>query len=59
MLILFYDFLTQYIIPGMMLAFGICLFFLSIPDREGLENYIFCPESDGHDVYRLFCGTYL
>lgn len=41
MLILLYDLLTQYIIPGMMLAFGICLFFLSIPDREGLKNYIF------------------
>lgn len=39
MLILLYDLLTQYIIPRMMLAFGICLFFLSIPDKEGLKNY--------------------
>ncbi len=41
MLIFLYYLATAYIIPGMMLAFGVCLFFLSIPDKDGLKNYIF------------------
>ncbi len=41
MLIFLYNLVAAYIIPGMMLAFGACLFFLSVPDRDGLRNYIF------------------
>ena len=47
MLIFLYNLVTAYIIPGMMLAFGICLFFLSIPEKGGLKNYILARKMTG------------
>lgn len=41
MLIFLYLLLTAYIIPGMMLAFSLCLFFLAVPKKKELKNYIF------------------
>lgn len=41
MLIYIYNFLASYVIPGMMLAYGVCLFFLFVPDKEELRNYVF------------------
>ncbi len=35
-----YNLLAAYLTPGMMLAFGICLFFLSVPRSEGLRSYV-------------------
>ncbi len=47
MLTFLYNLATAYIIPGMMLAFGICLFFLSIPGKDGLKNYVFARKVTG------------
>ena len=54
MLIFLYDLVTVYIIPGMMLAFGICLLFLSIPDKEGLKNYVFARKVMGV-TFLVYC----
>lgn len=54
MLIFLYNLLTAYIIPGMMLAFGICLFCLSIPEREKLKNYVFARKVMGA-TFLVYC----
>lgn len=41
MLNFLYHLLAEYIVPGMMLAFSMCLFFLSVPDKEKLKSYVF------------------
>ncbi len=41
MLIFLYHLLTAYIIPGMMLTFSLCLFFLDVPKKKELKNYVF------------------
>ena len=41
MLNFLYHLLTEYIVPGMMFAFSLCLFFLSVPEREKLKSYVF------------------
>lgn len=56
MLIFLYNLLTAYLIPGMMLAFGICLFFLTIPDKEGLKNYVFARKVMGA-TFLVYCGA--
>lgn len=56
MLIFLYNLLTAYIIPGMMLAFGICLFFLTIPDKEELKNYVFARKVMGA-TFLVYCGA--
>lgn len=38
----------------MMLAFGICLLFLSIPDKEGLKNYVFARKVMGV-TFLVYC----
>lgn len=40
-MIFLYQLVTAYIIPGMMLAFALCLLFLTVPEKKGLKNYIF------------------
>lgn len=56
MLIFLYNLLTAYLIPGMMLAFGICLFFLTIPDKERLKNYVFARKVMGA-TFLVYCGA--
>ncbi len=41
MFIFLYHLLAAYIAPGMMLAFSLCLLFLSVPDNEKLKSYVF------------------
>lgn len=41
MLIFLYHLLAAYIAPGMMLAFSLCLLFLSVPGKEKLKSYVF------------------
>lgn len=47
MMIFLYQLITAYIIPGMMLAFGLCLLFLTVPQRTGLKNYMFARKTMG------------
>lgn len=56
MLIFLYNLLTAYLIPGMMLAFGICLFFLTIPDKKDLKNYVFARKVMGA-TFLVYCGA--
>lgn len=56
MLVFLYNLLTVYLIPGMMLAFGICLFFLTIPDKEDLKNYVFARKVMGA-TFLVYCGA--
>lgn len=56
MLIFLYNLLTAYIIPGMMLAFGICLFFLTVPDKEELKNYVFARKVMGV-TFLVYCAA--
>lgn len=56
MLIFLYNLLAAYIIPGMMLAFGICLFFLTIPDKEELKNYVFARKVMGV-TFLVYCAA--
>ena len=41
MLTFLYNLIAVYIIPGMMLAFSLCLFFLFVPKKDELKNYVF------------------
>lgn len=41
MLNFLYHLMAEYIVPGMMLAFSLCLFFLSVPEKEKLKSYVF------------------
>lgn len=56
MLIFLYNLLTAYIVPGMMLAFGISLFCLSIPEKEKLKNYVFARKVMG-STFLVYCGA--
>lgn len=41
MLNFLYHLMAEYIVPGMVLAFSLCLFFLSVPEKEKLKSYVF------------------
>ncbi len=49
-----YNLIAAYIIPGMMLAFSLCLFFLYVPKKEELKNYVFARKVMG-TTFLVYC----